>query len=229
MFHPYATVEGLFEEPLDGPRGPHKSIWSHEFYETDATRGFVRGFSYEMHRGRGPVSTAYTGMANGRIPWGHDHHRAARERIDRQCGIVAVCEDLPDPDNRVTLDEAKTDSNGIPGAKITYKLGENSRRMIEFGLARGEEVMRAAGAVETTRDPLLSYAGWHNLGTARMGKDPATSVVNEWGRAHDVRNLFIIDGSVFVTAGAANPTRTIQAIALYVADSIKTRLANLFD
>jgi choline dehydrogenase-like flavoprotein len=229
MFHPYAAVEGLFEEPLDGPRGPHKSVWSHEFYETDASRGFARGFGFEFHRGRGPVNTAWRGMASGRIPWGRDHHRAARERIDRQCAVVAVCEDLPDPDNRVTLDHSATDSNGIPGAKVTYRLGENSRRMMEFGLARGEEVMRAAGAVETEREPLLSYAGWHNLGTARMGTDPATSVVNDWGRAHDVKNLFIIDGSVFVTAGAVNPTRTIQAIALYVAESIKSRLANLFD
>ena len=62
-----------------------------------------------------------------------------------------------------------------------------------------------------------------------MGTDPETSVVNEWGRAHDVRNLFIVDGSVFVTAGAVNPTSSIQAIALYVADMIKRNLANLFD
>ena len=61
------------------------------------------------------------------------------------------------------------------------------------------------------------------------GLDPATSVVNEWGRSHDVRNLFIIDGSVFVTSAGVNPTSTIQALALYVADAIKSRLANLFD
>ena len=62
-----------------------------------------------------------------------------------------------------------------------------------------------------------------------MGTDPATSVVNEWGRCHDVRNLFIIDGSVFVTAGAVNPTNTIQAFALHSADTIKQNLATLFD
>ena len=70
---------------------------------------------------------------------------------------------------------------------------------------------------------------WHLLGTARMGNDPEKSVVNKWGRAHDVKNLFIIDGSVFVTSGAVNPTTTIQAIALYVADHMKKNLANLFD
>ena len=62
-----------------------------------------------------------------------------------------------------------------------------------------------------------------------MGTDPKCSVVNEWGRSHDVRNLFIIDGSIFVTAGAVNPTCTIQALALYIADTMKKKLANLFD
>ena len=71
--------------------------------------------------------------------------------------------------------------------------------------------------------------GWHLMGTARMGTDPARSVVNEWGRSHDVKNLFIVDGSIFVTSGGVNPTRTIQALALYVADSMKRRLATLFD
>ena len=69
----------------------------------------------------------------------------------------------------------------------------------------------------------------HLLGTARMGRDPERSVVNEWGRSHDVKNLFIVDGSVFVTGGGVNPTSTIQAVALYIADQIKQRLANLFD
>jgi choline dehydrogenase-like flavoprotein len=67
------------------------------------------------------------------------------------------------------------------------------------------------------------------MGTARMGGDPKSSVVNEWGRSHDVKNLFVIDGSLFVTSAGVNPTSTIQALALYVADAIKSRLANLFD
>ena len=67
------------------------------------------------------------------------------------------------------------------------------------------------------------------MGTARMGTDPERSVVNEWGRSHDVRNLFVIDGSVFVTSGAVNPTNTIQALALFIAEQVKQRLANLFD
>ena len=77
-------------------------------------------------------------------------------------------------------------------------------------------------------EPLMRTAGWHLMGTARMGTDPGRSVVNEWGRAHDVKNLFIIDGSIFVTSAGVNPTSTIQALALYVADSIKKNVAELF-
>ncbi len=102
--------------------------------------------------------------------------------------------------------------------------------MLDHGLAHGAEAMRAAGAVEVhPAGSPIRMAGWHLLGTARMGKDPERSVVNEWGRSHDVRNLFLVDGSVFVTSGGVNPTTTIQAVALYIADSMKRNLANLFD
>ena len=94
---------------------------------------------------------------------------------------------------------------------------------------RAKEILAAAGASDIGLNSPIPYGGWHLLGTARMGKDPERSVVNEWGRSHDVKNLFIVDGSVFVTSGGVNPTSTIQAIALYVADQMKLRLANLFD
>ena len=89
--------------------------------------------------------------------------------------------------------------------------------------------MSAAGASSMVSGMVPRPTGWHLMGTARMGRDPDDSVVNEWGRCHDVRNLFIVDGSIFVTAAAVNPTSTIQALALYVADTMKKNLANLFD
>ena len=78
-------------------------------------------------------------------------------------------------------------------------------------------------------NPLLRPAGWHLMGTARMGEDGGSSVVNGVGRSHDVSNLFIIDGSIFVTGGAVNPTSTIQALALYVADHVKSNARHLLD
>jgi choline dehydrogenase-like flavoprotein len=230
MFHPYAMVTGVFPEPLEGYKGPTGCvIISQEFYETDASRGFLRGYSFEMLRGMGPVATALWGMSSGRIPFGAGHHGAYAEIFDRTAGMVVICEDLPEPDNRVTLDPQRVDGNGIPAPKIRYRLSENSQRMLEHSVARGREVLQAAGATDTQAEAPLPPAGWHLMGTARMGTDPATSVVNEWGRSHDVKNLFIVDGSVFVTAGGVNPTNTIQALALYVADQIKKNLANLFD
>ena len=101
--------------------------------------------------------------------------------------------------------------------------------MLDFSIARASEVLRAAGAHDIMTESPIGAGGWHLMGTARMGTDPESSVVNEWGRSHDVRNLFIIDGSIFVTCAGVNPTRTIQALALYIADAMKKRLANLFD
>ena len=229
MFHPYTVLQGVFDDPLDGYRGPENCIWSHEFYETDASRGFLRGFIYECTRGRGPVSTAVGGMSTGKIPWGADHHRAYRQLFERTASLWTICEDLPEEHNTVTLDPELVDSDGIPAPKIDYTLSDNSWKMMEFANARGTEVLEAAGARDIMIETPLREGGWHLMGTARMGTDPATSVVNEWGRCHDVKNLFIVDGSIFVTSAGVNPTRTIQALALYIADSMKQRLANLFD
>ncbi len=229
MLHPYASIQGLFEEALDGHHGPHDSLWSQEFYETDERRGFVRGFTYEFNRGRGPVATALTGAFSGRIPWGDGHHAAFRKLHNRLTGVVAICEDLPEEHNTVTLDPHLKDAHGIPAPKMTYTISDNSQRMLDFSVARASEAIRAAGAYDLLIESPLSVGGWHLMGTARMGADPERSVVNEWGRSHDVKNLFIIDGSIFVTSAGVNPTRTIQTLALYIADQMKKRLANLFD
>ena len=168
-------------------------------------------------------------MSTGRVPWGPDHHRGYAKLFDRTAGMVLICEDLPDPENRVTLDPELCDGHGIPAPKVTYRLGENSRRMLDHAVARGRQVLTAAGARETLAEAPLAPAGWHLMGTARMGVDPETSVVNAWGRCHDVRNLFVVDGSIFVTAAAVNPTNTIQALSLYIGDRIKKNLTSLFD
>ncbi len=229
MLHPNAQIRGHFDEPLDGYRGPPICTWSMEFYETDRARDFIRGYCYQFSRGLGPVSTAINGMADGLIPWGEGHHAAFRRLFDHSAGMVSICEDLPEETNRVTLDPELRDSDGIPAPRITYRLSDNTRKMLDYSVARGVEILEAAGARDITTKVPLSYAGWHLMGTARMGTDPERSVVNEWGRSHDVRNLFIVDGSLFVTSGGVNPTSTIQALALYVADQIKSRIYELFD
>ena len=229
MFHPYAQVFGYVEEPLDSNRGPPLCLWSKEFYETDPSRDFVRGYAFQFGRGIGPVTEAIISEADGRLPWGVDHHRAFRTLVGRRIGLSAICEDLPEEHNRVTLDPVLRDGHGIPAPKVDYTLSQNSLRMMDHGIARAKDILAAAGASNVgVQSPILN-GGWHLLGTARMGMDPERSVVNEWGRCHDVKNLFIVDGSIFVTSGGVNPTCTIQALALYIADNMKRRLATLFD
>jgi len=229
MFHPYARIAGYFDVETDGNRGPGNCIWSQEFYETDRARGFVRGYTFEFSRGQNQVMAAVHGQQIGRLSWGAGHHRDYRRLFRHRTGMVAICEDLPEEHNTVTLDPVLKDGHGIPAPKIDYTLSDNSRRMLDHAVARATDILTAAGAHDVWHEAPLMDGGWHLMGTARMGTDPQRSVVNEWGRSHDVRNLFIVDGSIFVTSAGVNPTRTIQALALYVADSMKQRLATLFD
>ncbi len=222
MFHPYAMVTGVFDDLLEGYKGPMgASIISQEHYETDLSRGFVRGYAFQVVRSPGPVGVAQGGIGGVRLPWGAEHHTTVAERLGRTITIAVIGEDLPELHNSVTLDDELTDSNEIPAPKISYTLSENSRKMMDHGIKTASEALEAAGAHTVTHNPLLRPAGWHLLGTARMGTEPESSVVSRSGQTNDVENLFIIDGSVFVTAGAVNPTSTIQAVALHMADEFK--------
>jgi choline dehydrogenase-like flavoprotein len=229
MLHPWPMISGYVEETLDGGRAPITNMWSKQFYETDASRGFVRGYTLQFNRGMGPANQAITSAATGQLPWGRDHHRVFREMFEHRVGIGVACEDLPEEHNRVMLDPVLKDSNGIPAPKIDYTISENTHRMMEHGIARAEEILGEAGAKRLYCSRTALNSPGHLLGTARMGSDPERSVVNEWGRSHDVKNLFIVDGSIWVTGGGVNPTSTIQALALYIADQMKQRLATLFD
>lgn len=230
MLHPLGYVEGMLDEPLDSHLGPQGCcILSQEFYETKPERGFLRGYTMQVLRGPGPIETALSGLARREIPWGDGHHEAFAARFGRTTGLAIIVEDLPEPTNAVTLDPDLVDSSGIPAPKITYMMSENSKKMLAHGLARGKEMMQAAGASRAHAFGPVRNSGWHLMGTARMGTDPDKSVVNEWGRSHDVANLFIVDSSIFVTSGAVNPVSTLQALALYIADQIKKNLNVLFD
>ena len=230
MHHPYAYVQGVFDDPLDSYKGPIGcALWSQEFYETDRDRGFLRGYTLQSSRGFGPITSALMGIGNGQVKWGAEHHESFGGYFNHVAALSAICEDLPELHNTVTLDPELVDSDGIPAPKVTYRLSENTQKMLQHGADRATDVLKAAGAHDIIVQSPLRNAGWHLLGTARMGGDPANSVVNEWGRSHDVKNLFIVDGSLFVTSAGVNPTPTIQALALYIADEIKSRLANLFD
>jgi choline dehydrogenase-like flavoprotein len=229
MLHPWPQVGGYVDERVDGDHAPMINLWSKEFYETDPSRDFVRGYTLQFARAGGVVSEAVDSESRGVLPWGAGHHREFRKLFHKRLRIGIACEDLPEEHNRVTIDPVLKDSHGIPAPRIDYVISENTRRMMEHGIARASEILTAAGATNLFTSRTVLNTPGHLLGTARMGNDPERSVVNAWGRSHDVKNLFIVDGSIWVTSGGVNPTSTIQALALYVADSMKRRLATLFD
>ena len=213
---------------LDSYKGPiGNAIMSHQHYETDESRGFVRGYQMQVVRQSGPLREALGGFVADRVPWGAGHHRVFAERFNHQISLGVMGEDLPETINEVALDPDLTDAHGVPAPLVRYRLSDNSRRMLLHGVASARAALEAAGATATTALNPLRPSGWHLLGTCRMGDKPYASVVDGYGRAWDVPNLFLVDGSVFVTSAAVNPTSTIQALALRAADYIKREGRNL--
>ena len=223
MLHPNAEVTGYYDEDLESWLGPAgQLLYSLEFYETELSRGFVRGAKWNLMPTGGPLRALMSRGEQGAWgrPWGTGALSYVRSTIGRAVQWSMNAEDLPEESNTVTLDPVLTDSDGIPAPKIRYKISANTRRLLRFNLDRAHEAHQAAGALRTTETPIWGDQPGHLMGTARMGHDPKTSIVDQWGRAHDVPNLFIVDGSVFPTSGAMNPTATISAIALRSAEHI---------
>jgi choline dehydrogenase-like flavoprotein len=221
MLHPLARLGGRFAAVGGGHRGiAAGGIVSRQFYETDPRRGFHRGFKMQVLRGTGPAGMALSGGGLGRLPWGKSHHAAFAHGFGHTLALSICADDLPDQANRVELAPDRPDAQGLPGVRMVYQVGANTRAILDHGLARAAELMDAIGAAETHATPLVADAGFHLMGTARMGDDPARSVADRWGRTHAVPNLYLADGSLFVTAAAVNPTHTIQALALRAADHI---------
>jgi choline dehydrogenase-like flavoprotein len=221
MFHPVAYARGIFKEELDGPKGPVGcAVYSHEFYETDTRRGFPRGVQLQVSRENPPLVQAL------RLDpaWGREAQRLLQEEFLHCVPVVVMVEDLPEAHNRVTLTD-RIETDGLPGVKLEYTLSAESRRALDFGLDRAEEMLRAAGAYRVARTPLAPLTGWHLLGTARMGSAPARSVTDGRGRCHAAPNLIVADGSLWPTVGAVNPGSTIGALALKLADDLAMELA----
>jgi choline dehydrogenase-like flavoprotein len=224
MLHPLSTVTGLFDEPLEAWQ-VHSGglIQSLQFAGSDPARGFVRGALWELGSAGGPMKAAFAPRGAG--VWGPAHHLHVHQRLGRSAQWAVLCEDLPEDTNRVELSPTLVDSSGIAAPKISYRLSENSAANLDWQVARASESLEAAGAWDIEIHRRLPNG--HFMGTARMGNDPSTSVVDQWCMAHDVANLGIIDGSVFVTAGSANPTTTIAALALRAAERLIERRADI--
>ena len=106
----------------------------------------MRGYTLQFGRGVGAIMEAIVSANAGRLPWGEDHHAVYRKLLNRRIGLSAICEDLPEEHNRVTLDPVLKDSSGIPAPKLDYTISANSQKMMDHGIARAKEILTAAGA-----------------------------------------------------------------------------------
>jgi choline dehydrogenase-like flavoprotein len=196
---------GRFPEELRMYKAPPPEISSEQFYETAPVRGFARGFSIQTV-GPLPIGWAEHVLAEG--CWGEQLREYCRD-YNHWYTLGALCELLPQPENRVTVASGVTDQNGIPVARMDYSQCENDRKNIALAKRTMQEIFEAAGAEQVME--IDRYA--HLVGGCRMGTDPERSVVDSDHRVWGVPNLFIADGSVMPTQGAANPALTIQALA----------------
>lgn len=233
MHHGLAIVEMWVDEVVDSHKGiTSAAIICSEFAETDTSRGFINGLTLHVARLNGAGYQALGSHSANTAPWGTEHHAWFRSHFGHGLCILVVGEDLPLPDNRVTLSETLTDSDGISAPKVSYKLHPNDRRLMDFGIARAEDVAKAIDAFDVNvndfgaSDGAYAPPAWHLLGTCRMGKSPEDSVVNQWLQCWDVPNLYIMDGSVMPTSGAVNPTSTIGATVVRATAHLRDNFAD---
>ncbi|MBN9074415.1 MAG: GMC family oxidoreductase [Rhizobiales bacterium] len=234
LHHTLVACEMWVDEPVDGQIGYIASLISRQFAETDVSRGFVNGFNFNCITSSASAGELAAGwFTSARAPWGQDHHRWFERHFGHSIGVFAIGDDLPNPENRVTLDPVLKDSDGVPAARTHYAPGENDKRMMNYMLDRLEDLAKACGAFEyrlndyRDKEGVYRTPAWHMIGTCRMGKDPESSVVNKWHQSWEVPNLFIVDGSVLATGGVVNPTPTISALALRAAGYIRDNFDTL--
>lgn len=219
MIHPAARVLGFFDDHIESWHGQSGgAITSLEFYETRRDQSFARGAKWTLTPGGGPLRNALRIMDAG--GWGEGYHARFGAQFGHGATWSVFAEDLPDEANRVRLDPAAVDGDALPGVRVDYRISPNSRAILDFNVARAAESFTAAGATHVETEVTERVPGWHSMGTARMGTDPETSVVDPFGRSHEIPNLFVADASTFVTAGAVNPTNTIGALALRLVDHL---------
>ena len=224
MLHPTAIVTGVFREQLASYRGAFAAaLVSQEFYETDPSRGFTRGFQLQALRGQGPLTAAQGGYGSA-LPWGKRHTAAFTETFGRTLSLTVTCDDLPEEENRIEIDARQKDKWGMPLPRMIYRLGENTKAMLRFGIERASEALTATGASTIKVTELSRPAGFHLMGTARMAETPKHGIANNVGRVHGLENLTLADSAQFASAAPVNPTPTLQAIALRAGNAMRARL-----
>lgn len=186
---------------------------------TEEAEGYVRGFGYQGRAGR---ESWHRQMGSPGV--GKDFKQEAAKPGPWRLSVVAFGEVLPNEKNHLRLHPTKTDKWGFPVPVLDVRWGDNERNMVRQASRDTRAMLEAAGATDiVTADPNTTEAsapgdGIHEMGTARMGRDPKTSVLNEFNQSWDVPNLFVTDGSFMTSAGCQNPSLTYMAFSARAAN-----------
>ena len=213
MRHTTGSVYATFAKPVHMNRGTVMAGIVTDEAELNLKRGFAGGFELETIALGLPFAAAF--LKPG--AWGRDYTRLL-DQYPNMAGMWIVGEDMPQETNAVTLHPTEKDQWGLPIPNVHYDDHPNDLAMRNYAFKRGAAIYDAVGAVQTIAVP--PYPSTHNMGTCRMSEGPRDGVCNKWGQTHDLKNLFISDGSQFTTSAGENPTLTIVTLAIRQADRI---------
>ncbi len=217
MRHMTGSVYAVFKQPVHMYRGTTMAGIIRDEAKHDTKRGFVGGYEMETLALGLPFMAAFLDPG----AWGDDFGWWM-DNYTHTAGMWLVGEDMPREGNRITLNDKVKDKWGNAAPNVHFDDHDNDIAMREHAFKQGQRVYEAAGAVKTYRTP--PYPSTHNLGTCRMGANAKDSVCNSFGQTHDIKNLFISDGSQFTTGAAENPTLTIVTLAIRQADYIAKQM-----
>jgi choline dehydrogenase-like flavoprotein len=211
MRHVNSIIFGYLRERFR-PDGFGKDLAIHDFYEGDAASGAPPGPLGGIQSLPTPPLGVVKAQVPAPLPW------VAARLLPRGAGLLTIAEDQPRAENRVRLDPSTRDTAGLPGLRITHRYTARDRAADRALCARARQILRASGALFCYRRPIRTFS--HALGTVRMGREERSSALDAGCRFRGIENLRVVDGSVFPTSAAVNPSLTIAANALRVAASL---------
>jgi choline dehydrogenase-like flavoprotein len=211
--HTTGSMYATFNEPVHMYRGTTMAGIVTDEAANNPKRGFVGGYELETLSIGLPFMAAFLDPG----AWGPQFTEAMDNYVN-MAGLWIVGEDMPQASNRVTLNPTEKDQWGLPVPNVHYDDHPNDIAMRNHAYKQARAIYEAVGAKKTYEVP--PYPSTHNLGTCRMSAKPADGVCNKWGQSHDIKNLFVSDGSQFTTGAAENPTLTIVTLAIRQAEYI---------
>lgn len=226
MTHINGGATALLQTRIDGSPGLATGT-THDFRRTDERRGYVGGWRASFAGWAYPINMARETMERPASRWGKAHLEFMKQNYGHFASIGCDGEVLAREDNAVDLDPFARDGMGLPIARITFTVSDNERAISKHLNETCAAILEAAGGSEVHRTGLVLGSDGHYMGTCRMGMNPMRSVVDRWCRTHDVPNLFVVDGSCFVTSPAMGPTLTIQALGMRTAEYVASEARNL--